>query len=454
MAMESINPATGETLKQLETWNENQLNDTLQQVADATPSWAESSFADRAKPMKRLAEELRKNKQHYAELITLEMGKPIAEAIAEVEKSAMGCDYYADNAEAFLAEETIKSDAGNSYVAHLPVGTVLAVMPWNFPLWQVYRFAAPGLMAGNTGVLKHASNVPQCALAIEESFRKAGFPDNVFRTLMIPASMVRSVIEDPRIHATTLTGSEAAGRQVAGAAGASLKKSVLELGGSDAFVVLDDADLEQAAQWGVTSRYLNDGQSCIAAKRFIVVEAIADDFLALFKQKTGTLVVGDPMDEKTQIGPMSRPDLRDALHKQVTDSIEQGAVVVRGCEVPAGEGSYYPPSIIDHVKPGMRAYEEELFGPVAIFIRVKDEADALRVANDSRFGLAGSVWTEDIQRGNAFARKMQSGATFVNGMSKSDPRLPFGGIKASGYGRELSHHGIMEFVNVKTIWIR
>lgn len=454
MAMESINPATGKTLKHFDTWNEKQLDEVLQQVADATPAWAGAGVAERAKPMKRLAEELRSGKKHYAELITLEMGKPITEAIGEVEKCAWACDYYADHAAEFLADETIQSDAGNSYVAHIPLGTVLAVMPWNFPLWQVYRFAAPGLMAGNTGVLKHASNVPQCALAIEESFRNAGFPDNVFRTLMIPAGMVKSAIEDPRISATTLTGSEAAGRQVAGAAGASLKKSVLELGGSDAFVVLDDADLDQAAQWGVTSRYLNDGQSCIAAKRFIVVDGIADDFLQLFKQKTEALAVGDPMDEKTQVGPMSRPDLRDDLHKQVIDSIDQGAVAVLGCEIPQGDGSYYPPSIIDQVRSGMRAYEEELFGPVAIFIRVKNEAEALRVANDSRFGLAGSVWTEDTARGEAFARGMQSGATFVNGMSKSDPRLPFGGTKASGYGRELSHHGIKEFVNVKTIWIR
>ena len=454
MAMETINPVNGKTVKQFDSWDNNTLDTALQQVADATGAWAETTFAERAKLMHRLAQELRDNRQHYAALITLEMGKPVTEAIAEVEKCALGCDYYADNAATFLADETIETDAGHSYVAYLPIGTVLAIMPWNFPLWQVYRFAGPALMAGNTGVLKHASNVPQCALAIEESFRKAGFPENIFRTLMIPARMVQQVIEDPRIHATTLTGSEPAGRQVASHSGAHLKKSLLELGGSDAFVVLEDADLELAAQWGVTSRYLNDGQSCIAAKRFVVVDAIAEEFLTLFRQKTEALVVGDPMDEKTQVGPMSRTDLRDALHKQVADSIDQGAVRVLGCEIPDGPGSYYPPSILDRIKPGMRAYEEELFGPVALFIRAKDEADALRIANDTRFGLGGSVWTQDNNRGERFARKMQSGSTFVNGMVKSDPRLPFGGTKASGYGRELSHHGIHEFVNAKTIWIR
>ena len=454
MAMETINPTTGKSEKKFETWDDKQLKGALQQVTDATPAWAAKPMAERAELMKHLAAELRDNKQHYGGLITLEMGKPISEAVGEIEKCAWACEYYADKAATFLADEVIESDAGKSYVAYLPLGTVLAVMPWNFPFWQVYRFAAPGLMAGNTAVLKHASNVPQCALAIEETFRKAGFPENVFRTLMIPASMVQSVVEDPRIHAATLTGSEPAGRQVAAEAGAVLKKVVLELGGSDAFVVLDDADLEQAAKWGVTARYLNDGQSCIAAKRFIVVDAIPDKFLELFKANAEALVVGDPADEKTQIGPMSRKDLRDSLHEQVADSVAAGAVAELGCEIPEGDGAYYPVSIIDHVKPGMRAYEEELFGPVAIFIRVKDEEEALRVANDSRFGLGGSVWTENSERGDQFARKMQSGSTFVNGMVKSDPRLPFGGIKASGFGRELSHHGIKEFVNAKTIWIR
>lgn len=454
MVMQSINPATGELNGEFDTWNPEQLDHALQEVADATPAWQQTPFAERSALMKALATELLDRKQHYAELITTEMGKPVTEAIAEVEKCALGCNYYADNAESILADELIESDAGKSYVAYQPLGTVLAVMPWNFPLWQVYRFAAPALMAGNTGVLKHASNVPRCAIAIEESFRKAGFPDNVFRTLMIPADMVKSVIDDRRIAAATLTGSDVAGRQVAANAGAALKKTVLELGGSDAFVVLDDADLDLAVQWGITARFMNDGQSCIAAKRFIVVDAVAEDFLALFKQKAAALVMGDPMDTSTQVGPMSRADLREILHKQVMDSIDAGATVALGCEIPLGEGSFYPPSIIDNVKPGMRAYDEELFGPVASFIRVRDEAEALRVANDNRYGLGGSVWTRDSQRGERFALKMQSGGTFVNGMVKSDPRLPFGGIKDSGYGRELSHHGIKEFVNAKTVWIR
>jgi succinate-semialdehyde dehydrogenase/glutarate-semialdehyde dehydrogenase len=327
-------------------------------------------------------------------------------------------------------------------------------MPWNFPFWQVFRFAAPGLMAGNTGVLKHASNVPQCALAIEDVFRQAGFPDNVFRSLMISASQTRAVIEDDRVHAVTLTGSEAAGRKVAAAAGGALKKSVLELGGSDAFVVLKDADLDLASSVGVQSRYLNDGQSCIAAKRFILVPEIADAFIEQFKHKATALVMGDPTKEETQLGPMARHDLRNELHQQVEDSIKDGATAVFGCEKPDDNGAFYPASMIDHVAPGMRAYEEELFGPVAIVIRAEDEADAQHIANDHKYGLGGSVWTQDTKRGDAFARQMQSGATFVNGLVKSDPRLPFGGIKASGYGRELAQHGIREFTNTKTIWIK
>ncbi|GMR20405.1 MAG: NAD-dependent succinate-semialdehyde dehydrogenase [Gammaproteobacteria bacterium] len=454
MAMQSINPATGEEVKSFDAWDENRIHSTLQAVADATPGWQQTSYAERARYLRAAATVLRDHIDHYSGIITLEMGKPITEARTEIEKCASVCDYYADHGEDFLKDEPLASDAGKSYVAHLPLGTVLAVMPWNFPFWQVFRFAAPGLMAGNTGVLKHASNVPQCALAIEEVFNKAGFPDNVFRTLMISAAQTRAVIEDARVHAVTLTGSEPAGRQVAATAGANLKKTVLELGGSDAFVVLKDADLELAATAGVQSRFLNAGQSCIAAKRFILAPEIADDFLALFKAKVIALKRGDPTDEATRIGPMARADLRDELHEQVTDTIAQGAVAALGCEIPEGPGSYYAPSILDQVQPGMLAYEQELFGPVAIVIRARDEADALRIANDNRYGLGGSVWTEDSARGEAFARQVQSGATFVNGMVKSDPRLPFGGIKASGYGRELAAHGIKEFTNTKTLWIR
>jgi len=454
MAMETINPATGERIKTFETWNVKEIDTALQQSATAVPAWQQTPFSERAHLLTQAAVELRQNMAHYAGLITLEMGKPIKEARAEIEKCALVCDYYADNGEAFLKDEEIESDAGLSYVAYLPLGTVLAVMPWNFPFWQVFRFAAPGVMAGNTALHKHASNVPQCALAIEEVFTNAEFPQGVFRTLMISAAQTEKVIADPRVHAVTLTGSEAAGRQVAAAAGANLKKTVLELGGSDAFAVLDDAELEEAATVGVASRYLNGGQSCIAAKRFIVTEAIAEKYLALFKKKARALKLGDPMLEDTQIGPMARVDLRDELHKQVTDTIAAGAKAALGCEPMPGKGSFYKVSILDQVQPGMRAYQEELFGPVAIVIRAKDQDDALRIANDNRYGLGSAVWTKDNIRGERFARHLQAGASFVNGLVKSDPRLPFGGVKASGYGRELSRHGIREFVNAKTVWIK
>lgn len=424
MVMETLNPVTGEKIKTFDTWGEPELQQALQDVSNASRPWRATTFEHRASLMTNAATELRGNIDHYAGLITLEMGKPTKESKGEIEKCASVCDYYAEHAATFLADEILESDAGKSFVTYIPLGTVLAVMPWNYPFWQVMRFAAPGLMAGNTGVLKHASNVPQCALAIEDVFRKAGFPENVFRALMIPASMVKGVIEDERIHAVTLTGSEPAGREVAATAGNSIKKSVLELGGSDAFVVLEDADLDAAAAGGVASRFLNNGQSCIAAKRFIVVESIADEFLKLFKQKIEALKVGDPSQEDTDLGPMSRQDLRDEMHKQVKDSIEQGAVAALGCQPIEGPGAYYQPSILDNITPGVRAYGEELFGPVAIVIRAKDEDDALRIANDSRFGLGGSVWTQDKNRGENFARQVESGATFVNGMVKSDPRLP------------------------------
>ncbi|MEK7206685.1 MAG: NAD-dependent succinate-semialdehyde dehydrogenase [Pseudomonadota bacterium] len=454
MAMETINPTTGERIKTFDLWNDRQLEQALQEAATAATGWQTTSFPERARLFRNIAAELRANTAHYAGLITLEMGKIIKEARAEIEKCVWGCEFYAEQAERLLQDEKIDSDAGLSYVAYLPLGTVLAVMPWNFPFWQVFRFAAPSLMAGNTAVLKHASNVPQCALAIEAIFHKAGFPRGVFRTLMISAAQVEKVIADPRIHAVTLTGSEAAGRKVAAAAGANLKKTVLELGGSDAFIVLADADLEQAATVGVASRFLNGGQSCIAAKRFILVEAIAEEFLARFRQQTHALRLGDPMQEDTQLGPMARADLRDHLLKQVTDSVSLGAHIALHGGPAAGPGFFYEPTIIDHVRPGMRAYEEELFGPVAIVIRAKDEADAIRLANDHRYGLGASIWTQDTKKGEQLARRIQSGVSFVNGMVKSDPRLPFGGIKASGYGRELSVHGIREFVNVKTMWIK
>lgn len=454
MGIESLNPASGDVFKRFTAWEKEKVDQALADVTKATPGWRDTTFEQRAGHMRSAAKELRERSEHYASLATAEMGKVIKESRAEIEKCAWVCDYYANHAEGFLGDDMIESDGGKSYAAYLPLGTVLAVMPWNFPFWQVFRFAAPSLMAGNTALLKHASNVPQCALAIEEVFKNAGFPDNVFRTLLISASQTKAVIEDPRVHAVTLTGSEPAGRQVAATAGASLKKSVLELGGSDAFVVLDDANLDEASTIAVQSRYLNSGQSCIAAKRFIVVDAVADDFLARFTEKVEALIMDDPTKDESQMGPMAREDLRDELHRQVTDSIKQGAVAITGCFIPEGPGSFYPPSILDQVKPGIRAYEEEFFGPVAIVIRARDETHALHIANDNRYGLGGSVWTNDSDRGEAFARKIESGASFVNGLVKSDPRLPFGGVKASGYGRELSEHGIREFVNVKTIWIK
>jgi succinate-semialdehyde dehydrogenase/glutarate-semialdehyde dehydrogenase len=454
MSFEVINPATGEKVTEIPAWDSQQLESGLASVAAVSAAWRKTPMDARCALMRKAGEVLRANKEKYAAVITQEMGKLINDARAEVEKCATVCDFYADKGPEFLADEMIESDAGKSFVAYQPLGTVLAVMPWNFPLWQVFRFAAPALVAGNTGVLKHASNVPQCALLIEDVFKEAGFPENVFRAFMIRASQVQSVIEDPRIHAVTLTGSEPAGRQVAATAGSNLKKSVLELGGSDAFIVLEDADLDLTVQNAVVSRFLNTGQSCIAAKRFIVVDAIAEDFIARFKAGVEALKVGDPMDESTTLAPMAREDLRDELHVQVADTLAAGAVAVTGCEPVEGPGAYYKASILDRVEPGMRAYHEELFGPVAIVIHARNEEDALRIANDSPYGLGGSVWTQDSARGERVARQVESGCTFVNGMVKSDARLPFGGVKNSGYGRELSSHGIREFTNAKTIWIK
>jgi len=449
-----LNPATNELIKEYPCWDDEQLEEALVEVAVATPKWANTPLAERCEHVRRLGRLALQRRDQLAELITLEMGKLIGEARAEVEKCALVCDYYADNGPDFLVDELIESDAGKSFVAHQPLGTVLAVMPWNFPFWQVFRFLVPALVAGNTGVLKHASNVPQCALAIEALVRDAGLPAGVFRSLMISSGQVAGVVEDARIHAVTLTGSESAGRQVAATAGANLKKTVLELGGSDPFIVLEDADLDWAVQQGVMSRFLNAGQSCVAAKRFIVIEAVADEFVAKFKKAVEALKPGDPMAAATSLAPMARIDLRDELHQQVQASLARGAIAGSGCAPVDGVGAYYQASILDGVRPGMSAWDEEFFGPVAIVIRAKDEAEAIKIANGSDFGLAGSVWTQDSVRGERVARQVQSGAVFVNGMVKSDPRLPFGGIKNSGYGRELSCHGMLEFVNQKTIWIK
>ncbi|HED37257.1 MAG TPA: NAD-dependent succinate-semialdehyde dehydrogenase, partial [Ignavibacteria bacterium] len=400
------------------------------------------------------AKVLRENKRRYAEILTLEMGKPILQAYSEVEKCAWICDYYAENTEKMLSKEIIKTDASESFVQFDPLGVVLAVMPWNFPYWQVFRFAAPALMAGNAGVLKHSSNVPMSALAIEEVFNKAGFPENIFRTLLINSSLVKAVIENPLVKAATLTGSEYAGRKVSEVSGRNLKKTVLELGGSDPFIILNDADLNAAVKTGVTARLINNGQSCIAAKRFIVVEDVYDEFESKFVEKMKKIIVGNPMDESTELGPLAREDLLLELNQQVQNSVKAGAKILTGGKRLERKGFYYPPTVISNVKKGMPAYSEELFGPVAIFIKAVDVNDAVRIANDTDFGLGASIWTNDIENAKKLATAIDSGAVFINGLVKSDPRLPFGGVKLSGYGRELSHYGIKEFVNIKSVWIK
>ena len=454
MDITAVNPATGRPVK---VYREMTLEDTAAAIAqahDAWQAWRATTFAERSGLMKKAAAILRNRKDELARLMATEMGKPLKQGVAEAEKCAWVCDYYADNAEAILRPETVKTEATRSYVAFEPLGVVLAVMPWNFPLWQVYRFAAPALMAGNAGVLKHASNVPGSALAIEEIFVQAGFPKGIFRTLLIGSGQVRAVIEHPLVRAVTLTGSTPAGRSVASQAGQVLKKTVLELGGSDAYVVLEDADLEHAAQTCVNSRLINSGQSCIAAKRFIVVAPVARQFTERFVALMKAKKVGDPFAEGTDVGPLARRDLRDALHQQVTASIARGAKLLLGGEIPPGDGAYYPPTVLAQVKPGMAAFDEELFGPAAAIIEAKDEGDAIRLANASRFGLGAAVFSNDVARGERVARQLEAGATYVNSLVASDPRLPFGGVKESGYGRELGTFGIKEFVNVKTVYIK
>jgi succinate-semialdehyde dehydrogenase / glutarate-semialdehyde dehydrogenase len=454
MAITSINPATGKTIKTYDEMTPEQAAAAVAQAHESWRTWRATPFAERTKPMKKTAEMLRKRKDELAKLMALEMGKPLMQGAAESEKCAWACDYYADNAEAHLAPDVIKTESAKSYVAFEPLGVVLAIMPWNFPLWQVYRFAAPALMAGNVGVLKHASNVPGCALIIEEIFNQAGFPEGAFRSLLLGNQQVRAVIEHPLVRAVTLTGSTPAGKAVASQAGAVLKKTVLELGGSDPYVVLEDADLDQAVQTCVNSRLINAGQSCIAAKRFIVVEPVRAAFTERFVALMKTKKMGDPLKEGTDVGPQARHNLRDDLHKQVRASVERGAKLLLGGEVPPGEGAYYPPTVLADVKPGMPAFDEELFGPVAAIIGAKDEEDAVRMANDTIFGLGAAVFTKDTERGERVARKLEAGSTFVNSLVASDPRLPFGGIKESGYGRELGSYGIKEFVNAKTVYVK
>lgn len=448
------NPATGETVKSYDGHSDAEAAAFVTAAAEAQRSWRRTAFSERATVLNNAAEILRERADAYAELMAVEMGKPLSGGRGEVEKCAWVCEHYAEHAEAYLSSRAIESDASNSYVAHQPLGVVLAVMPWNFPFWQVFRFLAPALMAGNGGVLKHASNVPGCALAIEDVVKSAGLPDGLFKTLMIGASQVEKVIEHDGVAAVTLTGSTPAGKAVASAAGAVLKKTVLELGGSDPYVILEDADLDEAAELCAKSRLINSGQSCIAAKRFVVLDAVHDAFVEKLRAAMSSRVMGDPLDEDTDVGPQARVDLRDELHEQVRDSVEAGARIVLGGEVPEGPGAFYPPTILVNVTPDTPAYHEELFGPVASVIRAADEAEAVRVANDSVFGLGAAVFTRDLERGRRIAeQELEAGCCFVNAFVKSDPRLPFGGIKQSGYGRELADLGIREFVNQKTVYV-
>ncbi len=451
--MDAIDPSTGELIASYDEHDSAEVERRLAAAAAGYAYWRRTSWATRAEGVSRAAEVLREQRGDLAGLMTREMGKPITESEAEIEKCAWVCDYYAAHGESFLAIEPVETDAAESFVRYDPIGVVLAVMPWNFPFWQVFRFAAPALMAGNVGLLKHASNVPGCALAIEEVFQQAGLPKGVFTTLLVPSRIVPRLIADPKIVAVTLTGSEQAGEDVAGEAGRHLKKTVLELGGSDPFIVLADADVDRAAAAATTARTINSGQSCIAAKRFIVEEPVADEFAAAMARCMAALVVGDPTDRKTQVGPLARRDLVEELHDQVRRSEEKGADLLTGGAPLDRPGFYYAPTLLGGVEPGMAAYEEATFGPVAAMVRAADPAAAVELANLSSYGLGASVWTADAAAGRDLAAEIESGCVFVNEIVKSDPRLPFGGVKRSGYGRELAREGIREFVNVKTVWV-
>jgi len=453
MPFATINPATGETIKTFESLTDAQVQDKLQKSIEAYRQHRQTSFADRAKKMVQAAEILDAEKLSIAQTMTLEVGKTLRSSVEEVEKCAQCCRYYAENAERFLADELYQVDGARAFTRYLPIGPVLAVMPWNFPFWQVVRFAAPTLMAGNVGLLKHSENVPQSALLLEDLFRRAGFTDGAFQTLLIETSQIPAVLDDPRVVAATLTGSERAGSAVAERAGQQLKKTVLELGGSDPFIVMPSADLDAAIETGVKARTVNNGQSCIAGKRFILAEAIADEFTRRFVQRMESLIVGDPMDEKTSLGPLAMPKILDGLDAQVQKSVAMGAKLLTGGKRFNHPGYFYPPTVLADIPPDSPAYSEEFFGPVALLFRVKDIDAAIRQANDVPFGLGSSVWTNDPAEQQRFINEIESGMTFVNGMVASDPRLPFGGIKRSGYGRELSEYGLREFVNMKTVCI-
>ncbi len=455
MMMKSVNPATGETVHVYETYSDKGAGKIINSVDKTWHHWRNVSFFHRSQMMQNLATLLRSRKEELARLMALEMGKVLREGILEVEKCAWACEFYAANAEDFLGNEAIATDFSKSYISYQPLGTILGIMPWNFPFWQVFRFAAPTIMAGNTVVLKHASNVPGCAIAIEDLFREAGFPENAFRTLLIGSDRIEKVIRHQAVKAVSLTGSTPAGKSVASIAGSELKKCVLELGGSDPYIVLEDAALEDAAATCAAGRLVNAGQSCIAAKRFIVVEQVYSEFLEYFTTEMNNATFGDPCDQDVTMGPMARARLRDDLHNQVTASVSKGAEVIIGGEMPARKGAYYPPTILENIKPGMPAYDEELFGPVASVIRVKDEKEAIRIANDTSFGLGAAIFSRNLKKAEQIAEEqLQAGCCFVNDFVRSDPRLPFGGIRESGFGRELSSYGIREFMNVKSVVVK
>ncbi|WP_320169490.1 NAD-dependent succinate-semialdehyde dehydrogenase [Maridesulfovibrio sp.] len=453
MSIQSLNPATGEIAASFEAYSEGQVQSILESVADAWSEWKERSFAERGALLKKAAELLRERSGMLAEIMAVEMGKPVRQGEGEAVKCGTVCDYYADNGAEMLAPTPVEGAGRKAYITYQPLGTVLTVMPWNFPLWQVFRIAAPSLMAGNAVVLKHASNVPQCALEIEKIFRDAGFPENIFRTLLIGARQVEAVLDHDSVFAVSLTGSEFAGQKVASAAGARLKKSVMELGGSDPFIVLDDADMDEAVKTAIISRCSNTGQTCIAAKRFIVMDGVYDEFLSRMSAAMDKLVVGDPLDRDTDMGPMSSAKLREELQEQVDRCVAAGGCAVRGGSIPEGPGFYYPPTIVADVPPAADVCKEELFGPVAMLFRVSSVDEAVEIANGTPFGLGGSIWSKDEDGAEKIAARVRTGCVFINSLVRSDVHLPFGGTGISGYGRELGTYGIREFVNVKPVCI-
>src|SRR5216684_5087616 len=454
MAIASINPASGQVLKTFEPLAAVEIEAKLRLAAEAFSKHRKVPFAERARMMVKAAEIIEAEKESYGRTMTLEMGKPIRAAVEEAAKCAWVCRYYAENAERFLADEKVETAATNSFIRYQPLGPILAVMPWNFPFWQVFRFAAPSLMAGNVGLLKHASNVPKCALATESIFRRAGFPEGVFQTLLIGSRQVEGILNDPRVVAATLTGSEEAGMQVGAAAAKKIKKVVLELGGSDPFIVMPSANLDEAVATAVKARLQNNGQSCIAAKRFIVAETIADEFERKFVSRMEALKIGDPLDESTELGPLSTADGVTSLDADVQKTIRAGARILTGGKKLDRPGNYYAPTVLTDIPKDSPAYREELFGPVASLFRAKDLNDAIRIANDTRFGLGASAWTNDAKERETLINEIEAGMVFINRMVASDPRLPFGGVKSSGYGRELGVHGIREFTDIKTVWVQ